>query len=199
MKNELLILYKEKEEEILKKLSSFKNLPEENYKEELLFCILTPQSKAKNCWQAVEQIKKLKNPTYSQINEILKKQVRFHNRKSLYIIEALKNWQDIRKNLSNENKRELRDWLANNVKGIGLKEASHFLRNIGKSQNQIAILDRHILLNLKKLKNLSPEIKTKKQYYFLENEFLNLSKELKIPADALDLLLWSKQTGEIFK
>ena len=62
------------------------------------------------------------------------------------------NWNNV---LSQINKKEdavkLRNWLAENVKGYGLKEASHFIRNIGKSENKIAILDRHILRNLKLL------------------------------------------------
>ena len=51
----------------------------------------------------------------------------------------------------------LRNFIAENVKGYGLKEASHFLRNIGKSDNQIAILDRHILRNLKALDIIEEE------------------------------------------
>ena len=45
---------------------------------------------------------------------------------------------------------QAREWLVHNVKGIGYKEAGHFSRNIGFTQD-LAILDRHILKNLKKL------------------------------------------------
>lgn len=195
LKKELLSLYQQREKEILEKLQNFKNLPEEKYKDELIFCILTPQSKAKKCWQAVEQLKKLKNPSSQRIKKIIRKHSRFHNRKTAFVVEALKNWDFIKKNLQNENRKDLRNWLATNVKGLGLKESSHFLRNIGKSDNQIAILDRHILRNLQKNK----KIKNKNHYLHLENEFLKFSQELKIQPDALDLLLWGKETGEIFK
>jgi len=47
----------------------------------------------------------------------------------------------------NENK-DMREWLIRSIRGIGYKEASHFLRNIGLGEN-LAILDRHILKNLK--------------------------------------------------
>jgi len=96
--------------------------------------------------------------------------------------------------LKNQNRLELRNQIAEKVKGIGLKEAGHFLRNIGKSNNEIAILDRHILRNLQEDK-----IKSKKHYLEIEQKFLNLAKKLKIPIDELDLLFWSKENGEIFK
>lgn len=81
-----------------------------------------------------------------------------------------------------------------------MKEASHFLRNIGFSNNQIAILDRHILKNLK-AQNLIKETKIKSEKHYLEIEqiYLNYAKETNIPADELDLLWWSQENGEIFK
>jgi len=96
--------------------------------------------------------------------------------------------------------RELRNGLADNVKGYGLKEASHFLRNIGKSNNEIAILDRHILKNMKRAKMIRERIiKSKRDYLEKEHKFLDLANCLRIPANELDLLLWGKENGEIFK
>jgi len=102
--------------------------------------------------------------------------------------------------LNNSNIIELRNLLTANIKGLGPKESSHFLRNIGKSDNKIAILDRHILKNLKEL-NIIKEttIKSPSHYLKIEKEFIKLSKKLKIPLDELDLLLWSKENGKIFK
>ena len=64
---------------------------------------------------------------------------------------------------------EAREWLVRNVKGIGYKEAGHLLRNIGFDQD-LAILDRHILKNLKKLGVIDdvPESPTKRQYLSIE-------------------------------
>ena len=84
--------------------------------------------------------------------------------------------------------------MAKEVNGYGLKEASHFLRNIGKSNNKIAILDRHILRNLKEDK-----IKNHKHYLEVEQKFLDYASSESIPPDELDLLWWSKENGEIFK
>jgi len=89
---------------------------------------------------------------------------------------------------------------SKNVKGYGLKEASHFLRNIGLSNNKIAILDRHILRNLKEL-GLIKDAKIKSPKHYLETEqiFLAHADRMRIPADELDLHWWSQENGEIFK
>ena len=94
----------------------------------------------------------------------------------------------------------LRGWLVENVKGYGMKEASHFLRNIGLGDD-IAILDRHILKHLVK-NNVIPEVPkslTEKKYMEIENRMRAFSKEIGIPFAHLDLLWWSEETGEIFK
>jgi N-glycosylase/DNA lyase len=87
-----------------------------------------------------------------------------------------------------------------NVKGIGYKEASHFLRNIGFGQH-LAILDVHILRNMVRYgviesvpKNISRSV-----YLELENKLKGFAKKIGIPMDELDLLFWSSETGEIFK
>jgi N-glycosylase/DNA lyase len=98
-----------------------------------------------------------------------------------------------------KNKNE-RDWLVRNVKGIGYKEASHFLRNIGLGE-KFAILDRHVLKNLKLLEIIKeiPEFLSKKRYLEIENKMKNFADIIKIPLSHLDLLLWYKETGKIFK
>ncbi len=196
----MLQTYNEKENLIKSRLNEFKNVKEKEYFHELLFCLLTPQSQAKKCWQAVEKIKQLKKLDEKSIKEILKTHTRFHNNKTRYVLEAKKSWNTIKNQLDNSNIVELRNWLAENVNGIGLKESSHFLRNIGKSHNKISILDRHILRNLKKHDLIEEEkIKNKKHYKEIESVFLNYANKMKIPADELDLLWWSNENGEIFK
>ncbi len=200
MKNELRDLYNSKKEEIKLRLSKFNNLDEDKQFKEMLFCLLTPQSKAQKCWQAVEEISKLKEWNRNNISNILRKYTRFHNNKTGYILESSKTWQLISPNLNNKDRMNLRNFIADNVKGYGLKESGHFLRNIGKSDNQIAILDRHILRNLKELGVIeNDKIKNKRNYFDIENKFLDFSKSIGIPIDELDLLFWSKENGEIFK
>tara|TARA_Y100000034_G_C6896455_1_gene413397 strand:- start:1158 stop:1724 length:567 start_codon:yes stop_codon:yes gene_type:complete len=186
--------------EIKKKLNSFKNLGKKDMFNEFMFCLLTPQSNAQRCWQAVLELNKLKNPSLSKIKFILKTRTRFHNVKSIRIFKAKSSFKNIKSQLNNSNTQELRQFIADNVSGYGLKEASHFLRNIGLSNNKIAILDRHILKNLyQKSLIKEPKIKSKKNYLEIEQTFLNHAKSINTPADELDLLWWSRENGEIFK
>ncbi len=197
---ELKKAYKEKKQELKSRLQEFKHLPESKQFDEFVFCTLTPQSNAQKCWQAVEQISALNDFAEDKIRSILKSKTRFHNNKTCYLIENKAKWNNLRESLNNNNTKELRNWLADNVKGYGLKEASHFLRNIGKSKNQIAILDRHILRNMQKYNIISDiKIKNKKDYLEKEQKYLDFANQIGIPADELDLLWWSTENGEIFK
>jgi len=182
------------------RLQEFKSLSEEQQFQEFMFCLLTPQSNAQRCWQAVEEISKLKNPTKEQITNILKTKTRFHNTKAERILNAKSSFEKIQPFLVHPNTLELRDQIAKNVNGYGLKEASHFLRNIGKSENKIAILDRHILKNLHALNLISDtKINSPNRYFEVEQIYLDYAKKIKIPADELDLLWWSQENGEVFK
>ena len=195
-----MVSYRNKKENIKKRLNNFKDLNEKEQFKEMLFCLLTPQSNAKKCWIAVKEISALKEWNKKEIINILRTKTRFHNNKTTYILQAKKTWRFIKKKLDMENKKELRNFIAKSVKGYGLKEASHFLRNIGRSNNEIAILDRHILRNLKESGMIETEkIMGRKDYLEIEQKFLDFSTNIGIPIDELDLLFWSKENGEIFK
>ena len=90
-------------------------------------------------------------------------------------------------------------WCSKNIRGIGLKESSHFLRNIG--YRNLAILDRHILKHLNSCGVIEKTIKisNEKQYFEIEKKFRLFSELINIPMDELDLLFWSMETGEILK
>ena len=203
--DELKSPYKSLKKEIKQRLRQFSALPASDYFYELCFCLLTPQSNAKKCWQAVEKLKKCRlqdrNINSIKIEKCLKQNTRFYRNKAKYIKEAVKKWQEIRENIEKTSSPfMLREWLARNVKGLGYKEASHFLRNIGRSYNKIAILDRHILRNLKRY-GVVKEIPNlnKKNYLLIEKKMIAFSRKISIPLDELDLLLWAKETGNVFK
>ncbi|MBN1695776.1 N-glycosylase/DNA lyase [candidate division WOR-3 bacterium] len=204
-------VYLKFKEEIESRLNSFKKIgknasPEELF-EELAFCILTPQSKAKLCCEAIIEMSKkniLLKGTRKEINKELQK-VRFKNNKTEYLFSARNKFfcgnNSIYSNIKKtKNPKELREYLVKNVKGIGWKEASHFLRNIGFGAD-IAILDRHIIRNLIELKVIEeyPKNLSEKKYKEIENKMKKLSKDLDIPMDTLDLLFWAKETGEVLK
>jgi len=203
----LIKLHKERKQSIKKRLEDFKKIqkkPDKDIFAELAFCVLTPQSKAFNCWNAVLELRKsglLCNGKHNEIGKVLQRKVRFHNTKAKHIVynrrlldRGLKN--TIINGKSNEMARE---WLVENVKGYGFKEASHFLRNIG--YRELAILDRHILKYLVEFGVIEkvPKSLTKKNYMEIEEKFKQFSGRVGIPMDELDLLFWSLETGEIFK
>jgi len=208
---ELQALYQERKEAIQNRLAEFRQVMQWKDDEvfaELCFCLLTPQSSAKVCWEAVTALKQrtlLLKGLSAELEPHLRS-VRFADSKAKYIVEARKKFSkdgvmQLKSQISSfYNPFELREWLVENVKGLGYKEASHFLRNIGLGEG-FAILDRHILRNLNGL-GVIPEIPvtiTKKRYLEIEEKLRKFATEIDIPMADLDLLFWSKETGWIFK
>src|SRR3989344_8420805 len=203
--------YENRKEIIKNRLKYFKSVFNEDEKRilaELCFCLLTPQSKAKICDKAIQNLVKT-NLLYTGSEEEIKDYligVRFNNNKSRYIMEARKLFtKDLHIEIKNKiksfkNDYELREWLVKNVKGMAYKEAGHFMRNIGLYEN-VTILDRHILKNLQKHNVISeiPNPLTKKHYFEIESKMKNFSKQINIPIEEIDLLFWSEETGEVFK
>ncbi len=175
---------------------------------ELAFCIFTPQSKALSCWKAVNALNDknlLINGTADDISENISG-VRFRKNKANFLILArekfLNNGKiDIKKFLKSfDEPKKLRTWIIDNIKGIGYKEAGHFLRNTGLGLD-LAILDRHILRNLKFYNAIDeiPSTLTPKIYLDIEQKMIKFCNEIKIPMSHMDLLMWAMQTGGIFK
>lgn len=206
---ELMQLYNPIKPQIEARLMDFRHIWEtasdEDLFRELVFCLLTPQSKAKTCWKAVQRLDRkcmIAEAMPAQISEELVG-VRFNLRKGEYICLARNMFsaRSLRATLAEfAEPLAARVWLVENVKGLGYKEASHFLRNIGLGED-LAILDRHILKNLALLGVIKevPTSPTKRIYLEIERKMTAFSKELKIPMGHLDLLLWYKEAGEVFK
>jgi N-glycosylase/DNA lyase len=174
---------------------------------ELVFCLLTPQSGARRCWLAVENLLRndlLFNGGFEDICRELNI-VRFKNHKTAYILEARESFmgqgRSIRNILSDCGSiHGMRAWIAGNVKGLGCKEASHYLRNIGLGDD-IAILDRHVLRNMHSLRliDVIPHSISPVRYHDLERRLRAYSNKIAIPLSHLDFVLWYKETGDIFK
>ncbi|NCN99024.1 N-glycosylase [Candidatus Pacearchaeota archaeon CG10_big_fil_rev_8_21_14_0_10_35_219] len=183
----------------LKEFQSFSNKTDKGWFQELCFCILAANSKQKTAQQIQESLKdRLLTINQSALALYIKNSKhRFHNNKAKYIIEARKHHPLKEKLTGNES--ENRNWLVNNIKGIGMKEASHFLRNTG-SQN-LAILDRHILRTLEENNIISemPKLLSQKQYLIIEQKFQDLAKQLNMSPARLDLMVWYLKTGKVAK
>ena len=210
MEEELKKLYLNLKNSILEKLKEFEKIrsygTDKDLFIEMVFCLLTPQSSALLCWETVNKLKEenlIFKGNWKELSNVVHP-VRFKNNKAKYIVEArkfLKGGFSIKKKLSEfGDDYQRRDWLVSNIKGYGFKEASHFLRNTGFGRN-LAILDRHILKNLKKngiIKEI-PSSLSKKKYFEIEIDMQNWSRDLGIPIDYMDYILWYKETGVIFK
>lgn len=207
---EIKRIYQEIKPTIEKRIEEFTEIWEEGDErvfDEMVFCLFTPQSKAKVCWDTVQELKEndllLEGEEDTISDEI--KRVRFRNNKAGYLVEArnrfIENDKSIKGTISGfDDQKKARKWIVDNVKGLGYKEASHFLRNIGKGEN-LAILDRHILRNLSALGVIDeiPKTLTKKRYLDIEKKMKEFSDKIEIPLGHLDLVLWFKETGEVFK
>ena len=202
--------YNKEKHKIKRRLKEFKSVWNQSHRRvfsELCFCICTPQSNAAYCDKAISNLEKngiLFRGNLRQLRAGLKG-VRFPNNKAKYIIEARKSFIagktiSIKDKIKVDNIPEARQWLTRHVKGLGFKEASHFLRNIGLGKD-IAILDVHILRNLKRRKVIKeiPSSMSKKTYLDIENKMKRFSRKINIPLEELDLLFWSNETGFIFK
>lgn len=211
--DELKEIYNEIKPEIQKRLQDFRDVWNNGEDREIFieiaFCVLTPQSKAVNAWSAINKLIDTKLIFEGKAEEIAEylNVVRFKNTKAENLVrlrELMTNdkGEFITKELfsSMKDSFERREWIVKNVRGMGWKEASHFLRNVGFGE-ELAILDRHILRNMERLGVIEsiPKTITGKNYVEMETKLREYVKTIDIPMDEMDLLLWYKEAGEIFK
>lgn len=204
--------YKRRRDQIKGRLKEFSSLhkgKDEVIFRELGFCILTANANALKCDEAIRQLSEtglLLRGMAHQIRPKLRGRVRFHNKKAGFLVGARRLFKngdgiDIKNRLDFRDVFKAREWLVENIKGYGYKEASHFLRNIGLGRD-IAILDRHILKNLHRygvIGKIPGSVGSRKVYLDIEDKMRGFSRKTKIPLDEMDLLFWSMQTGFVFK
>ncbi|TFG04161.1 MAG: N-glycosylase/DNA lyase [Promethearchaeota archaeon] len=206
--------------ELIKALESFKNseieeLVNERIEEfheiktkssdmifkELCFCIMTANCDAQRCIEAHENIGNgfLHFSQEELANAFKENHYRFPNIRSKYISEAQHYIQDLESIIKSDmEENSLREWLVKNIKGLGYKEASHFLRNIGFKN--YAIVDFHIVDVLVKYNLVKkPKTLTKKKYLEIEQLLTEIADKLDLNLAELDLYLWYMETGKILK
>ena len=86
---------------------------------------------------------------------------------------------------------EARKFFVKQISGIGIKEASHFLRNIGYS-NSLAIIDVHVLAFLKEflLVDIENQSLTLQQYVKIEKILKNFVEHHNLDLGLFDLAVW---------
>lgn len=204
--------YRTKKPAITARLAEFRAVQEKGDRavfEELCYCILTAGSSAKMGMRTVEALRDLLQSGKREelVRRARENRVRFWRVRPSYIAHTREYLQrrcgmDLRGLLrSFDCPLARRDFLAKNrdIKGLGYKEASHFLRNIGF--RGYAILDKHILNSLREMGIITRRMRpnTRKGYLEIEKRLARFADEVGIDMDHLDLLLWSRKTGEILK
>jgi len=174
----------------------------EQWFSELCFCILTANSSARLGMRIQEAIGSegfLRLPEGELARRLRQLGHRFSELRAHFIVQArgFSQIKDIIVGIGDE--RQARDWLVENVMGIGYKEASHFLRNVG--YDNLAILDRHILRIMHEHRIIEevPKGLTRRKYLELEAKLQGLSAQLGMPLSKLDLYLWYTKTGAVLK
>ncbi len=178
--------------------------------EELVFCIFTAGASARMGLKSIEAVRPLLwNGEGAEMTEALKKAGahRFPVARPGYIVIARNYLREhcglrLREQLESFSDPIVRrDWLAREkrIKGLGYKEASHFLRNIGLMGH--AILDKHVLRCLADLEVVesSRPPSTRARYLEIEERLKGVARDVGIDFDELDLVLWSMKTGEVLK
>ncbi|MAH42714.1 N-glycosylase [archaeon] len=185
------------------KMKEFKELGKRSNKElfkELCFCLLTANY---NAVGGIKIQKAINNGFYTLNEKQLSKKLkelghRFPNARAKYIAEAQQHKTKLKSILANTEDQEAREWLVQNVKGLGMKEASHFLRNIG--HENLAIIDFHIIDILADNKLIEkPKTMTPNKYLEIEQILKDLGKKINMNMSELDLYLWYMETGKILK
>ena len=173
--------------------------------EELVYCLLTAFGSAlmgQKCVDALCCNNIIFKGTQDEIQQCLVETGhRFPNKRAEYIYNTQNLAPKIKEKIQSFNdSKKAREWLVENVKGLGWKEASHYLRNIGYFD--LAIIDRHIMNNLREHHIIQLDPKkglSKKQYLAVEKVLEGIADELAMPPGELDLYMWYRKTGKVLK
>ena len=199
------VLYAERADEIRQRLDDFSRVKRSRWFYELCFCLMTPQSSAVHASMVQAELESMDFLSNGQdVIDVLRspdRYIRFHNTKHARLHRARHEWSRIEAVIANTglSARDRRNVLREMVDGFGMKEASHFLRNIG--MRGLAIIDRHLLTNMVAcgIFDEAPSVSTVSKYLDVEMRFAAYCESIGIDMDEIDLLFWCAQTGHILK
>lgn len=156
---------------------------------DLCFTILAPQTTFKSNIKAVGALKRVefyRNDIDIPLLQEIIRPTRFYRVKADRLLLAKRQFNRILAVIySNKSSVEKRNALVKMVKGLGMKAASHLLRNMGCKD--LAIIDTHVIkyLGCKPPKNT-------KDYLRIEEEFIKIAKHEKITSAELDAIVWKR-------
>lgn len=169
---------------------------------ELCFCILAANTSAEmglRTQMAIGNDGFINSPEEKLRNDLKNVKYRFYNLRSAFIVGARPVMNMLPDIAGRMDPWEAREFLVKNVKGIGYKEASHFLRNVGVFR--FAILDKHIIRMLSSAfpDGREAKITSPSRYLEMERYFLDLAESLNLEPGILDLYMWKIATGKLIK
>jgi N-glycosylase/DNA lyase len=173
--------------------------------EELAYCLLTAYSSAlmgQRCVDALVRGALMEGSLQDVRDCLVEEGHRFASRRAEYIYNTRELASKIKGIIQDfDDPRDAREWLVNNVKGLGWKEASHYLRNVGYFN--LAIIDRHILSNMVEHGLMTEEDSkkslTKRRYHIYEGILEKVAQQLGMTLGEMDLYLWYRKTGKVLK
>lgn len=208
----IIRVHAERKDEIRARLGEFESIGKRGsdgvWWEEMVFCFFTGGCSARMGMRSLDAVRPIiMSGGHDELTNALLGVHRYPNARSRYIVASRTFLLEhcgmkLRKKLNSfEGSYERRDWLVKEkgIKGLGYKEASHYLRNIGFKG--YAILDKHVLNCLAELKIIDDPKppNTRSRYLMVEEKLHNLTDRTGINFDELDLVLWSMKTGAILK
>jgi N-glycosylase/DNA lyase len=189
---------------VAKRMREFKDVGgkgNEIWFSELCFCILTANSTAKLGLKIQGELGDgfMTLPVGELTRRLKGLGHRFYNKRAEFIVSA-RRYSRIKDIITEfPEPQQAREWLVENVYGIGWKEASHFLRNVG--YDDVAILDRHILALLQEngIIKEAPKTLTRRRYMEIEELFKDLARKVNLSPAELDLYMWCMKTSCVLK
>jgi len=176
---------------------------DERWFEELVFCLLTANYSARGalaCIAVLNEGDAIGEGSLEQLRACLEHRHRFPNKRAEYIHKARAHRDDLKRTITSQpSSRAARDWLVENITGLGMKEASHFLRNVGYLD--LAIIDKHILTHMEEQGIIGerPKTLTRRRYLEYEEILIRVAGMLGMSLGMMDLYLWAKKSGEVIK
>ncbi len=170
---------------------------------EMAFCLLAANFSAIKAYKMALELERfgllIKGNKQEIISYLRSMGHRFYNTRANFIVEARKELNKVYTVIPKLNDFEAREWLRNRIKGFGMKESSHFLRNVGRKN--LAIIDRHILRVMKRYGIISevPKTLTKRRYVSLEEKLREVARLCDTNLAELDLYLWYSEKGIVFR
>lgn len=174
----------------IKKFSVKKNREDIFY--DLCFAILAPQTTFKNNTKVIRELRGedfYRKDISVYLLQAIVRPTRFFRQKADRLLKAKMQYENILSVLfSNERPIEKRAKLVKMVNGLGMKAASHLLRNLGCAD--LAIIDTHVIKYL----GCEPP-KNTKDYLRIEEEFVRLAGKENITPAELDAIVWKKYSN----